>query len=201
VYAWRNLTDTQRADILAWRQHLRFPWHSPPHRVSDRGVYHITAACYRHQPVIGKSPARMAGFAEELVTCLSAHSSAIRAWCVLPNHYHALVAAPDVRVLLSALGLLHGRTSYAWNGEDTCRGRQVWCKVADRGMRSERHHWATLNYVHHNPVHHGYARRWQDWPYSSAADYLASVGTEEAQRVWRDYPVRNYGKGWDDPSL
>jgi len=24
-------------------------------------------------------------------------------------------------------------------------------------MRSEGHFWATLNYVHHNPVHHGYA--------------------------------------------
>jgi len=201
MYHWRKLTDKQRDDLLAWRRQMRFPWHSPPHCISDRGVYHITAACYEHEAIIGSSPARMAGFADALVACLSLHAGAIHAWCVLPNHYHALLATPDVFALLAALGKLHGRTSFAWNGEDARRGRQVWCKAADRGMRSDRHHWATLNYVHHNPVHHGYARRWQEWPYSSAVEYLEGVGHAEAERIWREFPILDYGKGWDDPSI
>ena len=68
-------------------------------------------------------------------------------------------------------------------------------------MRSERHFWATMNYVHHNPVHHGYCSKWQDWPFSSAAPFLEKVGTEEAARIWTMYPLLDYGEGWDDPEL
>ncbi len=58
-----------------------------------------------------------------------------------------------------------------------------------------------MNYVHHNPVHHGYAERWDAWPFSSANAYLDEVGRDEAARVWREYPLLDYGKGWDDPRL
>ena len=68
-------------------------------------------------------------------------------------------------------------------------------------MRSDEHVQATLNYIHHNPVHHGYVERWQEWPYSSAAIYLQAVGMAEAERRWKAYPVLDYGKGWDDPEM
>jgi putative transposase len=35
-------------------------------------------------------------------------------------------------------------------------------------------------------------------PFSSAQQFLESVGREEAERVWREYPVLDYGRGWDD---
>ena len=58
--------------------------------------------------------------------------------------------------------------------------------------------WAVANYIHHNPLKHGYARRWQDWPFSSAAGFLERVGRERAAAIWRDYPILDLGKGWDD---
>ena len=64
-------------------------------------------------------------------------------------------------------------------------------------MKSERHFWASMNYVLHNAVHHGYAQRWQDWPYSNARDYLEEVGHEEALRRWHEYPIESYGRDWD----
>ena len=102
---------------------------------------------------------------------------------------------------LRGLGLLHGRTSHAWNGEEILRSRKVFFRAVERAMRSERHYWATLNYVHHNPVHHGYVRHWTDWPWSSAPEYLAQTDPDEAKRVWQDYPLCDYGKGWDDPEM
>jgi putative transposase len=122
----------------------------------------------------------------------------VSAWCVLPSHYHVLLRAERVCEAISALGRLHGRTSFRWNGEDNARGRQVWCKAADRHMRSAAHYWATVNYIHHNPVKHGYVGRWQDWPYSSAIEYLAAVGPGRAAELWHAYPVLDYGRGWDD---
>jgi putative transposase len=111
------------------------------------------------------------------------------------------VEAPDIKWLLHELGLLHGRTSHAWNGEEQSRGRQVFFRAVERAMRSDRHYWATLNYVHHNPVRHGYVERWTDWPWSSAAEYLAQTGVEEAKRIWREYPLHDYGKDWDEPGM
>ena len=117
---------------------------------------------------------------------LATHANQTFAWCVLPNHYHALVEAADIKRLVYQLGRLHGRTSHAWNGEERTRGRKVFFRAVERAMRSDRHYRATLNYIHHNPVRHGYVERWTDWPWSSAAEYLAQTGASEAKRAWRD---------------
>jgi putative transposase len=102
-----------------------------------------------------------------------------------------------IRELRDKLGQFHGRSSFEWNRIDNQRGRKVWHNCFEKPMKSERHFWATLNYVHHNPVHHGYVRRWSDWPWSSAAQYLEKVGVEEAKRIWLKYPILDYGKKWD----
>jgi putative transposase len=200
MYLARRMTPEQRKAALEHRQLHRLPWHSPPHYVADNALYMITAACYNHQPVIGTSPQRMAQFEAELLGVTQSQSEQIFAWNVLPNHYHVLLLARDVLGLLGALGRLHGRTSHRWNGEEDRRGRQVW-HGAETGMKSERHFWATLNYVLHNAVHHGYVERWQDWPYSNAAQYLTDVGREEVERRWREYPILDFGKNWDPPEL
>ena len=74
-------------------------------------------------------------------------------------------------------------------------------RAVERVMRSAGHFWATLNYVHHNPVRHGFVERWTDWPWSSAAEYLEQMGRVEAERVWKEYPIRDYGKKWDDAGI
>jgi putative transposase len=194
------MTPEQRKEALAQRQRHRLPWHGPPHYESDTEVYLISAACFEHRPVIGLSHGRMAEFECELLEA-SRSTCRLFAWIVLPNHYHLQVHTPEVKALLGVLGRLHGRTSHAWNSEEDCRGRQVWHRAAETAMKSERHFWATLNYVLHNAVRHGYVEHWQDWPYSNAARYLAEVGREEAERRWREYPILDYGKDWDPPEL
>ena len=143
----------------------------------------------------------MDSFSGDLLVFLSEVTTQIYAWCVLPNHYHVLVSAPDNLALLGAVGQFHGRISHAWNGQDDCRGRKVFFRAIDKPVRSDRHLWATLNYIHHNPVHHRYAARWQDWPWSSAAAYLEAKGEVEARRIWQEYPVLKMGRNWDEPEL
>jgi len=199
MYEWRRMTRKERMNVLAKRKCERRPWHRPPHE--DRGdrAYHISAACYEHSPFIGTTPERMAEFERDLLKTLEEHCDEVHAWCVLPNHYHSLVDTNDVKALSRVVGRFHGNKSFEWNGEEKCRGRKVWHGCSDRAIRSERHFWATMNYVHNNPVRHGYAQRSQDWPFSSAKEYLDDVGKEEAARIWKDYPVLDYGAGWDEP--
>ena len=201
-YRWRQLNQKQRDELPEWRKARGCPWHSPPHRPNYGHLrFLISAACYEHRNYIGQSLARMDNFSGNLLVVLSAHANQTFAWCVLPNHYHALVEAADIKHLVYQLGRLHGRTSHAWNAEEQTRGRKVFFRAVERAMRSDRHYWATLNYVHHNPLHHGYVRHWTDWPWSSAPEYLAQTSANEAERVWREYPLHDYGKNWDDPQM
>lgn len=201
IYLWRKLTLAQREKLMVWRKQQGLPWHRPPHRASEHTRYHITAACYDHLAHIGHTAERLADFCHLLSTTLQVEAALIHAWCVLPNHYHVLIETRKILNVLDALGKMHGQTSYEWNGEEQRRKRQVWCGASERYMRNEAHFWATMNYIHHNPVRHGYVDNWQEWPFSSAEQYLSEMGREVAERIWKQYPILDYGKGWDDAEL
>jgi len=200
MYIWRKLTAPQREELLKQRIGLEQPWHSPP-TVFHEGRFHLTVACYEHRPYVGVSLERIRDFSRALLATLGEVGSPVFAWCVLPNHYHVLTETMRLRVLKKRIGQLHGRTSREWNLEEHKTGRTVWHGCADRAIRSQRHFWATINYIHQNPVRHGYASRWNEWPFSSASAFLASVGREKAMEIWKNYPVKDYGAGWDDPGL
>jgi putative transposase len=198
MYTWRQLTPAQRDKMLRYRTQHHWPWHAPPHLDMQIALFHITAANFEHQSIIGKNVRRMGDFENELMNALAASDDKCLGWCVLPNHYHFLAEVTDLKQTIKNVGQLHGRTSRTWNLEDDRIGRQCWYRCADRAIRSERHMWAVMNYIHHNPVRHGYVEKWQDWPFSSAAMFIESVGRERTAVIWRDYPVLNFGKGWDD---
>ena len=201
MYRWRHLSEAQRLELLSYRRSQQLPWHSPPHYGSESGVYLITAACFEHRHVIGSNPQRMAAFEQTLLATCGAMSSKVHAWTVLPNHYHILVCLADVKTLLASLGRLHGRTSFQWNGEENCRGRKVWFNAAETVMKSERHYWASLIYVLHNAVKHGYVSKWQNWPFYNAKAFLDQVGREQVRRLWEEYPINDYGTTWDPAEL
>jgi putative transposase len=199
MYEWRRLTLRERRELLAVRQREALPWHSPTHRDMDGDWnYLVLAACYEHAHIIGSSPQRMLECEQELLACCRRYARVIHAWCLLPNHYHVLLEAESVRTLVAELGRFHGRSSHRWNGQDGQRGRHVWHNATDRAMRSDRHFWVSMNYVHHNPVKHGYVAKWHDWSFSSGAAWLEAVGQEHAKAIWQEYPVLDYGKEWDE---
>jgi len=65
-------------------------------------------------------------------------------------------------------------------------------------MRSDGHFWTTINYIHNNPIKHGYVSQWQAWPFSSFHWYLQTHDRDWLLDLWKSYPVLNYGAGWDD---
>ena len=105
MYEWRKMTADERVAALRERQQRKLPHHSPPHFAGDAPqLYHLTAACYEHRPLVGKSPERMAGFESALVGTLRAEGRELVAWCVLPNHWHAVVRTGDLRGTTKAVG-------------------------------------------------------------------------------------------------
>jgi putative transposase len=163
---------------------------------NNKEDFHITASCFEHRKVIGKTEKRLEEFESELLDLLNKTTEEVFAWAVLPNHYHVLIKSYDIKHIIKAMGKLHGRKSYKWNGEDNSRGRQVWHNMLEHGIKSERHFWATMNYIHNNPVKHGYAEKWEDWKFSSANKYLDELGKENAVKVWKEYDISKMGD-WD----
>jgi putative transposase len=191
------MTPGQREEVIRLRKQCHLPWHSPPHFGTEPDLYHITAACYEHAHVLGNRE-RITSFELSLITGLvDCGVAEVRAWAVLPNHYHLLVKTrlPDFG---KWIGRLHNKMATKWNGEDDRRGRKVWHRYSDRCIRGDIHYYRTLNYIHANPVKHGFAAMSREWPWSSYAKYELKYGRETLVKWWRDYPTTGYGTGWDD---
>jgi putative transposase len=196
MYEYRNMTPEQRRAVVEQRRQRGFPWHGPPHPEAAGAYRIVTAACYEHRKVLN-SVKRLEWFEGELLLVLRDAELSCAAWCVLPNHYHVLVQVADMRTFARSLGQLHGRTAFTMNDQDGTCGRKVWYRCQDRCMRSEGHFFASLNYIHNNPVKHGYVLKWQDWPFSSAHWYLDTRGRDWLVQIWQAYPLMNYGDKWD----
>jgi putative transposase len=197
VYDYRKMTAVQKAEAVEYRRLQEHPLYSPPHwQFVGQRQFMISATCYEHKHFIGTSHERMTNFENDLLSACGKFATNIYAWCVLPNHYHLLVRTENIKALRHELGLLHGRSSFNWNGDENRRGRRVWFNCFDRDIKSHRHFWASVNYIHHNPVHHGYFDSWQDWLWSSAAEFLERVGRERAVQIWHEFPILDYGKKW-----
>jgi len=196
-YEYRNLTPEQRRLVVQFRQERGYPWHAPPHPVRGANYYLLTAANFEHATIMA-SEERRTEFQGLLLEALTNNEEVeVVAWVILPNHYHVLAWLEHLKTASVALQRLHGSTSRQWNLEDHNVGRKVWYRFTDRVIRSERHFYATINYIHYNPVKHGWIKRVDGWVCSSFWAYLETKGREWLVDLWRRYPVKDYGKGWD----
>ncbi len=186
----------RREHVVGIRKARGYPWHGPPHIGKDNAYRIVSAACYEHKHILN-TPERLAWLEKELLDTIKDNNVHCPAWCVLPNHYHVLVFLKDAAHFSQHLGRFHGRTSRLMNREDDTAGRKVWHRCEDRFMRSERHFYTSVNYIHYNPVRHGWASEWAEWSYSSIHGYLDEKGEDWLLNVWQDYPVKDYGEKWD----
>lgn len=197
-YEYRKLTLQQREEIIESRKQRGYPLHAPPHPYREEGTFLITAANYEHVHVM-HSPQRRFEFQELLLQEFKEMHAEIVGWIILPNHYHVLVAVESLDLVSRCLRLLHGRTSHDWNVEDgLTEKRKVWYRFADRLMRDEKQLFQTLNYIHYNPIKHGYVTRMHDWQWSSIHMYENEKGMDWLQSQWLQYaPSADFGKDWD----
>ncbi len=197
MYEYGKLTRQEREQLVQDRLARGYPPHSPPHPLRNQLSYLLTAACYGHQCHM-QPPERRQRLLDALFEAFIRRGLEIRAWVVLGNHYHLLVQVPSFDDIGHALRFVHGNLARAWNLEDRAPGRQVWYRFTDRAIRSEAHYYTTLNYIHYNPVKHGWTVSPYDWKYSSVGWYLEHEGREWLRDLWVTYPIREYGRGWDE---
>jgi putative transposase len=174
----------------------RRPLRHPPHVYMDDTWYIITASVYGRYPLL--APAGHKDIMRDLLKALTTEFHIrLSAWVILNNHYHILAKSRTGDDLAQFIGRLHGRASYEINSHDHVRGRQVWHNYWDTCIRTENDYWTRFNYIHHNPVKHGYAGRMEDWPFSSYRYYLEHKGTEWLADTFRLYPIIDFTDSHD----
>ena len=159
----------------------------------------ISAANFEHRAIMNTSK-RRTEFESRLLKSIKEITKEIIAWVVLPNHYHVLLSVQSLEDVSATLKHLHGTISREWNIEDKLTGkRRVWYKFADTYIRNDAHLHMEFNYIHYNPVKHGYVSDPYEWPWSSLAIYYEEKGKEWLQEHWLAYmPPVDFDKGWDD---
>lgn len=159
----------------------------------------ITAAIFEHKPIM-KSPERLTEFETRLLDALREIADDLIAWVILPTHYHCLACVHSLDHISAALKQLHGTTSREWNIEDKLTGkRRIWYKFADTYIRNDGQLQTAFNYIHYNPVKHGYVRDPYDWQWSSLSLYYEDKGKGWLRENWKSYaPPVDFGNGWDD---
>lgn len=90
------------------------------------------------------------------------------AWCVMPNHIHALI---ETNSAYSVSKIAQGWKSYTARliNKHLERSGSVWMRdYFDRYIRDDHHLAAVISYIHNNPVKAGLVQHEQDWQHSSA---------------------------------
>ncbi len=91
----------------------------------------------------------------------------IHAWCVMPNHVHALIKTTE----FSLSSIIRSWKSYTANKINKTIGKQqnIWQReYFDRYIRDDKHFIDTINYIEDNPVKAGLVKQKDEWEWSSA---------------------------------
>lgn len=198
-YLYRKLTLEEREEVVRQRRACGYPLHAPPHPIRGAGRYLISAANFEHQHIMA-APERRTDFEARLWESLRGIEAEVFGWIVLPNHYHVLLGVKGLNNVSAAIKRLHGQKAREWNLVDGYEvgKRQVWYHFNDRKIRDDKHFYRALNYIHFNPVKHGYVDPVYDWPWSSVHNYLEARGRDWLRETWRNYRPDYIGRGWDD---
>lgn len=149
----------------------------------------LTFSCYRRLPLLGKNRTRE-WMIESLKQVQLRRQARFLAYVLMPEHVHLLLVpasdAGDIRALLQGIKqpvaqrameyLRCNAPGFIAKLQDR-RGKSHFWQVGggyDRAVISPQTAWASVRYIHHNPVKRGLVENPLDWPWSSAGWYAGA---------------------------
>ena len=156
-----------------------------PHHVTQRGV--------RRQTVFFEDNdyKEYLSLAAELLDTLDL---SFWAYCLMPNHIHAVVLPGKERDLANYFAPLHRRYARRTNRKHDWRGH-LWQERFFSVVMDESHTVAAMRYVELNPVRAGLCEAVHEWPWSSARGnlgytkdpLLTKCGNDSVVGNWHEY--------------
>jgi len=119
---------------------------------------------------------------------LKENSSELHGWVILSNHYHILTKLRDAFLLPEIIKKIHGKSAVLLNKFSKQLGRKIWYAYWDECIRDEKDFYAKLNYIHFNPVKHGYVDAPEFYKCSSYNFYLGIEGKGWLENILKHFP-------------
>jgi len=162
-------------------------------RFNDAGHAHeLTFSCFKRQPLLDKNRSRL-WMIDAIARARELHRFHLWAYVIMPEHVHLLLWPTrdnySISEILKSLKqsvsrkailfLRHSAPRYLGRLEDRQPNGTVSHRFWQRGGGYDRNLteattvWATIDYLHANPVRRGLCERPIDWEWSSAREYNA----------------------------
>jgi len=165
--------------------------HHPYHLYLDDTIYFLTSSIYQSQHLLNTSAKKQLVF-ESIRQYFTKYCFKLYAWVILDNHYHIEFKTRIGRDLQKALQFIHGGCSFKINGWDNKRGRKIFQNYWDHCIRDAKDFYNHFNYIHQNPVKHGYVKNIEDYPFSSYQYWSKKKGVEWIKSLYREYPILDF---------
>jgi len=173
--------------------------------------FFFTVVTYRRRRLLHLPESRQA-LREVFSKVRRRHPFNIEAWVLLPEHLHCIWTLPvgdsnfSARWALIKAGFSKRTRSLfhveEWLNESKVKHREstIWQRrFWDHKIRSDEEYQAYMDYIHYNPVKHGYVLRAVDWPHSTFHRYVRKESTLSAGVAGVSKP-RNYSLASEKPA-
>jgi REP element-mobilizing transposase RayT len=138
----------------------------PRYLLPQEGVYHVTArGVARCAIALDDDDRRL--FLQLLAEAVRREDWDCHAFCLMPNHYHLIVATRRER-LSRGLHRLNGAVAQAFNKRYGRSGHLFGDRFAAFAIRDDEHLLHATSYVLQNPVRAGLCSQAKDWRWSGA---------------------------------
>jgi REP element-mobilizing transposase RayT len=168
--------------VEGWRQELEIDRHTP---ANDRRMTELLRRIERYEDAghgsCALGDARAAGIVENAFLFFDGARYRLIAWCVMPNHVHAMIEACEGFPLESVLHSWKSFTAKEINKLLGTTGQFWFEEYRDRFIRDETHFLSTVAYIENNPVEAGLCREANEWPFSSAYHKRREDGGRDAR--------------------
>ena len=171
--------------------------HHPPHLYLDDTIYFLTARVYGKQHLLDtKEKKRL--LLDIIKKIFLKYRFKIYAWVILDNHYHIEFKTNLGKNLSKVMQYIHGQCSFEINKLENSKGRKIFQNYWDHCIRNEHDFYSHFNYIHHNPVKHGYVSEMVDYHFSSYKYWCDKKGKEWMNSCFHTYPIIDFSLNQDD---
>jgi len=179
----------------------------------DNACYFVTGGTQRRERLVDTEQ-KLALAQGALQEAAQLHNIRLYAWTILSNHYHVLIKGGEDTPVVDFVRQFHETTAMALNEIDHLPGRPIWYQYWDVFSNGGAEFWAYFNFIHLNPLRHGYVKvptgvwasdgrrieiemsRYPDlhqslseYPYSSYHYYEREYGKMFLNDAWMRYPI------------
>jgi len=134
------------------------------------GCYFFTQVTKNRNPIFNKAE-NIALLREAFIHVKQKYSFEMDAAVVLPDHLHCIWCMPEDDPDFSR----RWRLIKTWFTKHYQLNSSVWqSRFWEHMIRDEEDYRHHLDYIHFNPVKHGYVKTAEDWPYSSFKKFVKS---------------------------